>query len=74
MPEGLSLADYRGLLTDREREILTGRADVSKNYVYQIRHRVRAKIERLETDVEILIEHQPDLAQELRTAIRTAAE
>lgn len=70
----MNVAEYRGLLTDREREILTGRANVSKNYLYQTRHRVRAKIGRLETDVEILMDHQPDLAQELRQAVLEAAE
>ena len=55
----------RGLLTDREREILRQEAEVSRNYVYQIRSRVRDKIEALSTDVEILKRHQPDLYEEL---------
>lgn len=63
------MTEYRGLLTDREREILSGKAAVSQNYVYQIRSRVRQKIDRLETDVAILEEYQPDLADELKTAI-----
>jgi hypothetical protein len=63
------MTEYRGLLTDREREILTGEADVSQNYVYQIRSRVRQKIGRLATDVEILEDHHPDLAEELREAL-----
>lgn len=60
---------YRGLLTDREREILSGEADVSRNYVYQIRSRIRKKIDRLATDYAILAEHHPDLADELQEAI-----
>lgn len=63
------MTEYRGLLTDREREILSGTADVTRNYVYQIRSRVREKIDRLATDVEILDEHHPDLAEDLRDAI-----
>lgn len=63
------MTDYRGLLTDREREVLNGEADVSQDYVYQIRHRVREKIQRLATDVEILEEHHPDLAKEVRDAV-----
>lgn len=63
------VTDYRGLLTDRERDILTGTADVSQNYVYQIRHRVREKIDRLNMDVEILDTYHPDLAEELRRAV-----
>lgn len=63
------MADYRGLLTDREREVLSGTADVTRNYVYQIRSRVRDKIDRLATDVEILDQHHPDLAAEVREAV-----
>lgn len=60
---------YRGLLTAREREILCGEADVSRNYLYQIRSRVRDKIEELVTDVELLRTHQPDLFDELSDAL-----
>lgn len=60
---------HRALLTDREREVLTGPADVSRNYLNQIRHRVREKLTRLETDVDILAEHQPDLAEQLHETV-----
>ena len=60
---------HRGLLTDREREILQNEVEVSRNYVYQIRSRVRDKIEALATDVEILRESQPDLFEELVQAL-----
>lgn len=63
------MTGYRGLLTDRERTILDGSADVSDNYVYQIRHRIRLKIEELATDMQILREHHPDLAKEVREAV-----
>lgn len=63
------LPAYRGLLTDREREILSGDADASPNYVYQSRSRVRDKIERIDTDLRILEEHHPDLAKALRTKV-----
>lgn len=63
------MTEYRGLLTDREREILSGRADVSRNYVYQIRSRVRDKIDRLAEDFDLLETHQPDLFDELLEAI-----
>jgi len=63
------MATYRALLTDREREILTGEADVSQNYVYQIRTRVRDKIERLGDDIELLEEYQPELFDELRDTL-----
>lgn len=59
------MADYRALLTDRERDILAGEADVSQDYVYQIRHRVREKIQRLGADVDILEDHHPAIAEEV---------
>lgn len=67
---GVSMADdqYRGLLTQREREILSGDADVSDNYRYRVVSRVRTKIRALEKDVQILAEHRPDLLDELKEA------
>lgn len=59
------MPEHRGLLTAREREILREEAEVSKNYLYQIRSRIRDKIEALDTDVEILRRYQPDLFEEL---------
>lgn len=61
--------EYRGLLTEREREVLRGEADVSENYINQIRYRVREKIGRLETDVGLLVDHHPDLAEELNETV-----
>lgn len=63
------MADYRALLTDREREILGGDADVSRNYVYQIRSRVRGKIDRLAEDVAILEDEHPDLLARLERVV-----
>ncbi|MDZ7702314.1 MAG: hypothetical protein U5J98_09775 [Halobacteriales archaeon] len=63
------MPEHRGLLTAREREILREEAEVSRNYVYQIRSRIRDKIEALSTDVEILRTHQPDLYEELVEAL-----
>lgn len=60
---------YRGLLTEREREILSGEADVSENYRYRVVSRVRTKIESVEEDVELLAEHRADLLDELREAV-----
>nr|WP_228371032.1 MULTISPECIES: hypothetical protein [unclassified Natrinema] len=59
----------RGLLTDREREIITGDADVSDEYRYRVASRIRNKIERIEGDVSILEEHRDDLLEELREAV-----
>jgi len=60
---------YRGLLTEREREILRGETDVSDNYRYRVVSRVRTKIENLEEDVGILSENRSDLLEELREVV-----
>ena len=63
------MAGDRGLLTDREREILTGSANVSDNYRYRTISRIRNKIERIERDTEILADTRPDLLEDLRNAV-----
>lgn len=63
------MTDYRGLLTDREREILRGDVEVSRNYVYQIRTRVRGKIERLAEDIRILEANHPDLLERVEQVV-----
>lgn len=63
------MAEYRALLTDREREILSGQADVEMNYVYQVRSRVRSKIDRLMEDIRILDEHHPELLQKIEEIV-----
>lgn len=59
-------------MTDREREVLRGEADVSDNYRYQIRSRVREKIDRLVEDLEFLAEHQPDIMEDMVNEIQGA--
>lgn len=61
--------DYRAILTDREKEILQGEADVSEKYYYRVVTRVRQKIEELEGDLEILDEHHDSLGGELRDVV-----
>jgi len=63
-----SVTDRRALLTDREREIVAGEADVSDSYRYQTISRVRARLDRLAGDLEALEAHG-DLAEELRDAV-----
>lgn len=60
---------YRGLLTEREREILSGDADVSDNYRYRVVSRIRTKIENIDEDVEVLADSREDLLKELRNAV-----
>ena len=66
--QNATMAD-RGLLTDREREIIKGEADVSDDYRYRVASRIRNKIERTEGDVSILEEHRADLLEELRDVV-----
>lgn len=52
----------RALLTDREREIISGDADVSDNYQYKVQSVVRNRVrKRLGEDVEFLEEHFPEV-------------
>jgi len=60
---------YRGILTEREREILKGDADVSDNYRYRVVSRIRTKIENVDDDIEILAENREDLLEELREVV-----
>jgi hypothetical protein len=60
---------YRGILTEREKEILRGDDDVSESYEYRVVSRVRSKIEKVEEDMEVLEEHDSDLSDELRDAV-----
>jgi hypothetical protein len=60
---------YRGLLTEREREILIGDSDVSDSYRYRVVSRVRSKIENIDQDVNILNENREDLLEELRDVV-----
>lgn len=52
----------RALLTDREREIISGEADVSDNYEYKVKSTVRNRVrKRLGDDTEFLAEHLPEV-------------
>lgn len=66
---GMADDQYRGLLTDREREILAGEADVTDNYRYRVVSRVRDKLASLERDVDVLQEHHEGLLDELRDVV-----
>jgi hypothetical protein len=60
--------DRRALLTDREREILLGQAEVSEKYYGVVVSRVRNKIERIENDLPALEAHET-LDEELRAIV-----
>lgn len=61
----------RALLTDREREVLRGDAEVEDIARYQskIRSRVRDRLDRLEEDVELLEDVEPELAFDARERV-----
>jgi len=65
MPED----ERRSILTEREREILAGDADVSEKYYYVVVSRVRKKIEGIEDDLEFLDDHHDSLGDELREVV-----
>jgi|APHM01.1.fsa_nt_gi hypothetical protein len=62
------MTDRRALLTEREREIVAGDADVSDSYRYQTISRVRARFDRLEEDLAAMEQHG-DLAAEFRATV-----
>lgn len=63
-----TMGERRALLTDREREIIAGEADVSDSYRYQTISRVRSRFDRLDGDLRALEEHG-DLLEELRDIV-----
>jgi hypothetical protein len=68
-PETVAMADRRALLTEREREIVSGEAkDITDAYRYQTISRVRARLQRIEDDIEALDGHG-ELGDELRALV-----
>lgn len=61
--------DRRGLLTPREREILSGEADVTEEYYYSVVSRVRSKIQKIADDAQLLRANHSDLYDELVQAV-----
>lgn len=62
------MSEPRALLTEREREIISGEADVKDDYRYQTISRIRRRFDRLEEDLEVLETHD-SLADELRDVV-----
>lgn len=65
MPED----ERRSILTEREKEILAGEADVSEKYYYVVVTRVRNKIEGINDDLAFLDDHHESLGDELRDIV-----
>jgi len=68
-PKSLTVGKYRAIMTTTDRERIAGKTEVSDEKRYQAAHRVRSRINELETDVEVLTEHHPDLLEELREVV-----
>ena len=64
-----SMNNRRSLLTDREREILAGEADVSDNYRYKVQSVTRQRVQGLVDDVEVLRKHEPEIFSDLQEII-----
>lgn len=62
----------RGILTERDREIIPNEPNNDRRP--EVKTRIRKRIERLEEDIRILEENEPELADELREAICDATE
>jgi len=59
--DDLMTEEGRALVTDREREIISGDADVSDNYEYKVKSIVRNRIrKRLGDDIDFLKNHFPE--------------
>ena len=58
----------RALLTDRERDVISGNADVEDRYRYQLVSRIRNRMDRVEGDLAAMEEHGK-LAEEFRDMV-----
>lgn len=65
--ESAGMGEGRALLTERERDAITG--EESDSYRYKTRTYLRKRLEKLEADAELLAEHEPDLYDELRDVV-----
>jgi hypothetical protein len=64
----VGVVSRRALLTERERDIISGEADVTDDYRYQTVSRIRQRFRKLDDDLDALEAHG-DLAAELREII-----
>ena len=67
--ELVCMNDGRSLLTDREREILAGDADVSDNYRYKVQSVARQRVRGIADDVDVLRKHEPEIFDELQEIV-----
>ena len=67
--ESSNMTGERSLFTEREREILSGEADVSDNYRYKVESVARQRVRGIEDDVSVLRECYPEIFEELREVV-----
>lgn len=61
---------YRAIMTETDREYISGAVDVDENKRHQAITRVRARIQHeLPQDIAVLEEHHPKLLDELRDVV-----
>jgi hypothetical protein len=61
---------YRAIMTETDRDHITGESDPSQRQKDQAVYRVRQRIsEELPRDIEVLEEHRPDVLEELRIVV-----
>lgn len=66
----VGMGRYRALMTDTDREHITGESDPSQDQKDQAVYRVRERIrEELPQDIEVLREQRPDVLEELREVV-----
>lgn len=65
-----SMGRYRALMTETDRDHITGESNPSDRQkdqsVYRVRQRIREELPR---DIEILAEERPDVLEELREVV-----
>lgn len=59
----------RALMTETDREQISGVADVDENKQYQAVSRVRDRLDELRKDIETLEESHPQLLEEVREIV-----
>ena len=63
------MARTRALMTETDRRYIAHEADVGENKRYQAIARVRDRLDGLESDVNVLEEHHPELLEEVREVV-----
>lgn len=67
-PDGMGR--YRAIMTETDREHISGESDPSQEQKDQAVYRVRQRIsEELPHDIEVLKQHRPDVLEELREVV-----